>query len=305
MFPIWWAQYEGADGYYNFWNGIVKDGDQEIVSMKIFEQKGRLEALKMFEILLDYETGYITPIGYGKEYMTVQTMFLQGSGLFYVCGDWFDKEMLSMRNDIIQKEGKAYTIKQMRTPIISSIVNKLTYRTASNERMSDEMLSELVKAIDEGKTSFEGVSARDFEYVKAAREVVHSIGPGHQSVVPDYAKESAMAKDFLLFMASDKGNEIYIKATQGASLPFRYDVKEKSPELWSSLSALQKDRISYFNDKNLTVNTLAYGENSPLSRYGGVREFTTSSFGPFSRRRKRTSLRKAFTTKRLSRLFGN
>lgn len=278
LFPIWWAQYEGAEGYYNFWNGIVKDGDQEIISKKIFEQKGRLESLKMFEKLLDYDTGYITPIGYGKEYMTVQTMYLQGSGLFYVCGDWYDMEMSSMRNDIIKQEGKAYTIKQMRTPIISSIVNKLTYRTESNERMSDEMLSELVKAIDEGKTSFEGVSERDFAYVKAAREVVQSIGPGHQTVVPVYAKESAMAKDFLLFMASDKGNEIYIKATQGASLPFDYDVKEKSPETWASLSELQKDRLSYFNDKSLKVNTLAYGENSPLSRYGGVREFTTSGY---------------------------
>lgn len=277
MFPIWWAQYEGVEGYNNFWNGIVKDGDQEILSKKIFEQKGRLESLKLFETILDYKTGYITPEGYNKEMMTVQTMFLQGNGLFYVCGDWYDKEMASIRKDIIAEKGWSYTIKQMRTPIISSIVNKLTYRK-DGDRMSDETLSALVKAIDEGATSFEGVNERDFNYVKAAREVVHSVGAGHQAIIPEYAKEADMAKDFLLFMASDKGNEIYIKTTQGASLPFKYDVKEKSPETFKKLSPFQQDRLTYFTDKSLTVNTLRYGENSPLSRFGGVREFTTWSY---------------------------
>ena len=278
IFPVWWAQYEGVDEYNNFWNGIVKDGNESILSSKIFEQKGRLESLKLFEELLDYNTGYITATGYDQDYMTVQTRFLNGNGLFYVCGDWFDMEMSSMRADIIEQNGWAYTIKQMRTPIVSAIVNKLTYRDGSGNRMSNEMLSQLIKAIEEGKDSYDGVSEGECEYVKAAREVVHSIGPGPQAIIPVYAKEAAIAKDFLLFMASDKGNEIYIKATNGASLPFKYDIMNKSPETWAQLSPLQQDRLAYFNDSSLTVNTLKYGENSPLSRYGGVREFTTSNY---------------------------
>ena len=52
-----------------------------------------------------------------------------------------------------------------------------------------------------------------------------------------------MAKDFLLFCASDKGLEIYAKYTNGAALPFDYDLETKAPQVYDSISLLQKTRL--------------------------------------------------------------
>ena len=101
MMPIYWAQYEGIANYKNFWNGI----DNNRYSKGIFDQKGRLYALEVMETLLDAKNAYLTRSAPTLEFMQAQTMFLQGNGLFFCNGDWFDNEMASIRDQIIEEQG--------------------------------------------------------------------------------------------------------------------------------------------------------------------------------------------------------
>ena len=165
--------------------------------------------------------------------------------------------------------GRADTIKMMRTPVISAIIER------THSIPDDATLSEVVKAVDAGKTGYEGVTDEDFATIVAARNVVYSVGPGHNAYIPSYASGKEVAVDFLRFMATDKANEIYVRATNGASLPFRYNLREKNPELFEQISPLQKSRLNYFSEMN--VNILPSQASFPLVRYGGLSTMATGS----------------------------
>ena len=266
MLPQWWAQYEGVDGYNDYWNGTYY-GES---SKEIFKQQGRLESLKLVETYLDYDK-HLNPESMGESYTykIAQGLFLRGKGVFHVNGDWFENEMKEKKAEIKSKEGLDYSIKLMRTPIVSALGTKLG--------ITDAQLAATVDYVD-GKTSTApaGVSEDAIAAVREARGVVHSIGANHTAYVPSYAKQKGIAKDFLLFMATDKVQEIYMNATGGSSLPFKYDVKTKNPTLYASLTQMQKERIDYFNSSTVSVSVLAAKEAFPLCRFGGLGMFSIS-----------------------------
>ena len=266
MMPQWWAQYQGVSGYNDFWNGTYY-GE---TSKEIFKQQGRLESLKLFETYLEYDK-HLDPQSMSESYTykIAHGMFLRGQGVFHVNGDWFEYEMKDKKAEIKEKEGIDYSIKLMRTPIVSALGTKLG--------ITDAQLAATVDYVD-GVTSEApaGVSANAIAAVREARGVVHSIGAYHSSYVPSYAKEKDLAQDFLLFMATDKAQDIYMNATGGSNLPFEYDVKSKNPTLYASLSEMQKERLDYFNSNTVEISVLAEREAFPLARYGGLSEFSCS-----------------------------
>lgn len=275
-FNIWWAQYEGIEGYKNFYNGI----DEGAYSVKIFEQQGRVKALEVYEDILDYEKGYLNPSSSTYEFMTSQTAFLQGLAAFNVNGDWFAREMEGTSNRMTSNGQTPATIKMMKTPIISSIVEKLEYRNGNNY-MSDELLSSVIAAIDAGEEGYEGVSAADFDKLKEARTVLYSIGPNHFSVIPNYAKGKDVAVDFLLFMATDIAQEAYIKGTKGADLPFEYnwnDLETRKPDVYNSISVFQHSRLDYVNSKSYTPYTLPMPNSFPLVKFGSLMPFVETNY---------------------------
>jgi hypothetical protein len=156
----------------------------------------------------------------------------------------------------------------MKTPVISSIIEKLT--TVKD----DATLSKVVKAVDGGAESFEGVSEQDFAIIKEARNILYSVGNYHTAVIPEYAKQVELAKDFLRFMATDKANEIYTVKTGGSGLFFEYDLETKNPSVYATLSETAKMRIRCFNDEDSLV--LPIPNNFNLFIYGGVRSFKTN-----------------------------
>ena len=267
ILPIWWAQYEGVSGYYDYYNGMYYGS----VSKDIFNQKGRLEALKLFEELLSYGK-YLDPFSMSEsaKFKVVQSQFLKGATVFHVNGDWFENEMKKDKENIKNNEGIDYSIKLMRTPIISALGTKLG--------ITDAKLAEIVDYVDGVTTQKPDVNDTIIEKVREARGVVHSIGSGHMSFVPSYAQDKDIAQDFLLFMATDRAQEIYMQKTGGASLPFDYDVKTKNPTLYNSLSEMQKERIDYFNSDTVKVTVLPAPEAFPLVRYGGLREFSITDY---------------------------
>lgn len=266
-----WAQYEGSDEYINFFNGI--DSDTNSMSPAIFSQEGRLEALKVIEGIMAYDNGYTVSAGTDRAaYMTAQTQLLMGTyGLFMANGDWYDNEMRTTAEGLGDRAG---VIKMMKTPIISAIRSKTPSIT------SDEMLSDVVEAIDRGATSYDGVDNTDFQTVLKARTTIYSIGPGHTAVIPKHAAAQEVAVDFLRYMATDKANAIYCRATRGASLPFNYDPQTKDPELFGELSVFQQERLNYFYNYQTEITTLPAASSFPLVRYGGLSEWASCSNRP-------------------------
>lgn len=270
LFPIWWAQYEGIDGYYDFYNGIYENR----LSSMIFTQQGRVESLKVFESILDYDKGWYNPSSQRFDFMTAQTMFLQGNGVFHVNGDWFDNEMRKTAEALKEEEGLDYSIKMMRTPIVSGIISEL------DSVEDDKELSALISAIDAANPSLSGdgydVSSNDYNRVKEARAIVGTLGVNHTAYIPSYATAKNIAIDFLRFMGTDVAINSYMKSTGGADLPFIYDVTEKDPALYEQLSDFQKSRIDYFNQFEIEV--LPSSTGFPLAVYGGVGAFINTDY---------------------------
>ena len=211
----------------------------------------------------------------GREaYRETQNNLLLGKGLFMANGDWFDNEMKVFREGLISANGRCDTIKMMKTPVISSIIKQTP---TIND---DKTLSAVITAIDNGETSYPNVSAEDFQRILKARVCVYSIGPGHNAVVPKTAKAKTLAYDFLIYMATDKANEAYIKATNGASLPFNYDCKAKNPTLFESLSPMQKDRLEFFNNYQTEVDILPATAAFPLVLFGGLAPYKSCGDQP-------------------------
>ncbi len=267
----WWGQYEGVEGYNDFFNGIV-GGER---SIEIFKQQGRLESLKVIEKLLDYKNGFVSPASFNTEFMVAQTSFLQGSAVFHFNGDYFIDEMKEVKEMLIDRGIKVPVIKMMKTPIISSITKKCT--TIEN----DEELSALVKAIDEGSTALKGngydVNQKDFDKIFKARRIVNAALTS-SCVIPAYSKSKNLAVDFLRFMATDAGIKAYCKGASGSSIAFDFDLEKDAPELYSILEPFQQERISYMCNNDDPVYVLRKFESYPLNSYGGVSPFVNMKY---------------------------
>lgn len=292
IMQVWWAQYEGVQGYNNFYDGIVVDDDGlSSYNVGIFEQKGRLESLKVMEKLLKRTSNkesttenFLHSSSFGSNnYMVQQTSFLGGTGVFHVNGDWFDDEMKERKADLLAHGGKDYTIKMMRTPIISSIIDNCPDNTIAD----DAELSALVKAIDEGKKDLVGegydVSQQTYDKILEARFIVDGTNAGVAGVIPSYAKGKAIAIDFVRFMATDIGLGVFAKATSGATLDFEFNLMDADEEVYNSISPLNKDRIQYFNSDMHQIEILRHSGSFALVKYGNLSAFADLDyFGSFT-----------------------
>ena len=283
LYPVWWGQYEGIEEYYNFFNGVYKTSpeDEGTISSLVFKQKGKLHSLTTMEDILKWNNGYVYKKSSGLEYKQAQTNFLKGDGVFYANGDWFAKEMETTKKEIVEEYGDKYdyNIRMMRMPVVSEIIEKTP--SIPNE----ETLRAVIRAIDEGystvayalqatKNELVNVTEEDYAKIMEARGIVHAIGPLHQAGVPSYAKGKEIAFDFLRYMATDEAQEIYMKATGGASLPFNYDLKTKNNALYnelfgsSNVFAIEQDRLSYLYDQCYETNVLPDPNSFPLVKWG-------------------------------------
>lgn len=267
LYPTFWAQYEGVDQYISFFEGKVNGK----ISRDIFKQQGRLESLKVMESVLSNKHLYES--SNALSFMEAQTNFLMGKGVFMACGDWFDMEMSTVKEGLVKK-GYKDTISMMRTPVVSSIVNKTPSIKAlakSKNITNDQALASVVKAIDDNQTGLDGVDAADFKLVAAARCVVHSIGTGHTSVIPSYVDEPTkeLAKDLLRYMATDEANVIFAKNTN-SMLPYKVNIEKVDKAAYDQLPAATKSLNSFFNNELYAPVLMPDINSFPLARFGGV-----------------------------------
>lgn len=205
--PVWMAQYEGVQNYKQFLNGVDPDG---AVTEYIYTYDGALEAMKILEKLLDQTNEYHSEMS-TLDFNLMQGQFLSGAALFCVNGSWLEREMK-------QNYAEA-NIDYIRTPVVSSIVNKLD---TVNDDVALKAVIQYVDAVDAGENPEKpaGVSDEDIQIVMEARHYSYvSGGIDHQIVIPAYSKNVEVAKEFLKFMYSDKGLNIYYKVMNGNMLP--------------------------------------------------------------------------------------
>lgn len=254
VFNLWWAQYDGMTKYTDFYYGL--SGEQQ--SPAIFASTGRLKSLEVLEQLFrpDKQPGdfgydsnketyrYVYPFASeaATNYRTVQTAFLNGDGIFHANGDWFDNEMKDVRESLQNN----YTFRFMRTPVISSIVETL------DAKIDDATLAKVVAEADAGEETSAYVGDKDYGRIKEARSMV-AANEGLLAVIPKYATAQNVAVDFLRFMATDICQEIYMRNTCGATLPFT--LSEEAVSL-DAVTDIHESRLAIMQSAKLPVSPL-------------------------------------------------
>ena len=165
ILPQWWAQYDGVENYENFSYAIDEDGVKN--SINVLYEQGRLKSWEVLDRLLDESNGYYDRSSPNRDFITGQSYLLLRKGLFMFSGDWFSNEMKDLAEGY-KSEGYTDTMSMMKTPIVSSLIDKL------NTINDDLTLRQVIDEIDSGKTSssINGVSQADFDRVKEARGVM-------------------------------------------------------------------------------------------------------------------------------------
>ena len=215
LLPIWFAQYEGKANTELFLSGKDPDGE---MSPYIYTYDGQLEALKVMQKLvpLVQDGGYQHNKSTSIDFTSMQGQFLRGEALFNVNGSWLENEAAANF-----KDSETDIIK---TPVISAIVKKLSFKSLE-ATAADAKLAEIVKYVDavdagESATKPEGVTDEDIQIVTEARHYAYVAGGiDHQAYIPSYSNNIDAAKEFLKFMYSDKGLNIYYNTLNGATLP--------------------------------------------------------------------------------------
>lgn len=266
MFNIWWAQYEGADGYRDYFEGVYRDenGEKHVaLNAETLSQQGRLESFELLEKYMKKSNGYSHKNCDSMDFMNAQSAFF-GRGYandkklcaFMINGDWTDSEMKLSAAKYNQE------IRFMRTPVVSALGEKLG--------ITDAELAAVVDYVDgvsaeqptlkpsKGYTAEEIVAA-----VGEARSIVYNLGWHENIVLPKNAKQKELAKDFLKFFASDSASEIYVDALDGLNLPYGYKPANdaRSSDFVKSLDECYPD------DKAVSVS---YYKTTPLTFSGNV-----------------------------------
>lgn len=209
--PIWFAQYEGSASMANWFNGRDPSGQE---TYNIYSYDGMVKSLEILQTLLDSKKGYQHESSKTLPFTSMQGYFLRDQALFCVNGSWLETEMGS--------NYKGSNIDYIRTPIVSALSEKMSYYDASNPVENDKKLSALVDYVDGRSSSLpEGTTTEDAAIVKDARESASYIrgGHDHNMLVPSYSDQIENVKDFLRFVYSDEGLNIYYKVMEGGTLP--------------------------------------------------------------------------------------
>lgn len=232
FFLVNWAQYEGIENYLKFFDGIGFDsarGRETTKSSLIYQQKGRLESMKVAFDLLDPDNGFVLPntaeIGVNN-LNDYQKRFVDSKNklAFYFCGDWLMQEI----QDNSGAGSTASVVKMMKTPVISSIIDSTNSYSVDNEvRLpnvnDDATLSAVIDYVDGvSDTLPAGVTDSEAEFIRSARNTMGSNNDIHSVYAPAFSNAKTLANKFLIYMASDEGIQIFKDNCIGGFAPYHY-----------------------------------------------------------------------------------
>lgn len=199
MLWTWAIQYAGTKDFY------ALSQDPKLADLTD-DNNGIPQGLKVMYSMIGDNENYYT----GSSSMTfslAQTNFLMPSEdlkdevAMMVNGAWLENELRFSEDELNE------TVRPMKTPVVSAIVEKCP---TIND---DATLSAVIDAIDQGKTSYQGVSEDDFNRIATARKVEVTNAPGLEFCIPNYSDNIQGAKDFLKFFFSDKALQIWFDTT--------------------------------------------------------------------------------------------
>lgn len=274
---VWHAQYSKLEGYNKYFNLLDAD---DMRTPEIIKDMGKT---RMYQTLNQIVGSEKTDTAEADDeiraknhshntldsFDQIQIRFLAGQGVFMFNGDWFATEMDNAPAEYDDD------IRFMKTPIISAVSEQLSYYnddksadsgffglSAEKRAGYDAILRKLVMYADgecdktevqaeyaaQGKSDA-GIDG-DIEYIEEIRTYMCQLG-GHEAFIPSYADAKDLAKEFLLYMATDKAIETFMRSTYGCSSAFSYDVQTKNPELYDSFNIMQKERHVMVNNSKV------------------------------------------------------
>lgn len=270
---IWQVQYDGIE-YYNEHFLTLTDDQGKSPSLEVLtKQDGRYQVLKVLEKLLTTEN--VMPGSNSYDHITTQTMLMKDRIGMMVNGAWLGTEMASV--------GDVDDFRMMRTPVISSITDKLT--TVKDETLLRELVSaidavtngEVVEAtyLSEGgyKVNNTQISKEDWDYVKKARNTIYTDALESGYTIPNYSKEKEGAKEFLKYIFSDAGMAVHAEVSHGASFLSYSDGRKTDTSNWNEF---EKSAEENTNVGEVIVTTVHRDKGSKLfslwltNAYGGV-----------------------------------
>lgn len=251
LLEAYMAQYDGFDYYMNnFYACTDENGNSP--SKDVFTKKdGRYQTLKFAEKIITPE--YTLAGSNTKSHTEVQTEFINGRAAMMLNGSWLQNEMKHV--------GNLDDFKEMRMPVISAIVDKLS------TVKSDTHLRKLVSAIDQvtdGEkqlsdfTSGDGyvvegmnVSKKDWEIVSAARNTIVANYSSHDTFIPSYSDAKDGAAEFMKFMYSDEGYKIFVDTL---NYPWPMSLSTGETIDTSSFSEIEKSQFALVDTAEVIVD---------------------------------------------------
>ncbi len=274
---VFTMQYDGYDYYANNLYGC-KDENGESPSLNVLTKKdGRYQTMKAYETFLTSD--YVLSGSNSATHTVIQTQFLNRSAAMMVNGSWMENEMSSV--DIKD------TFLTMKTPVLSSITDKLTTVKKDSELCA---LIDAIDAVTDGKASIDDyrqgedyvvggktVSAADWDYVDIARNTIGQNYSGNGAFIPAYSDAIDGATEFLRYLFSDEGLEICANVSKIA-MPMTTDSVEIDRSSWSDfaksnaelLAAAKKHACGeYYASKHPIYNAGAINSmgNQPYIQY--------------------------------------
>ena len=226
-YQVWFAQLLGLEEYDQFYEGKYFDAEandwvlnkEKAEILNVYEDKIK-DAYTIASTFLSCNNNYMHPATSDLDYLDNDKVFAgNGFGLdfektgFLFIGSWFEKEI-----EPLLKEGviKPQEYGVMRVPVASSIVKYL-----EDSDMTDAELSAIIEAIDNGATSFDGVSEKDFAKIYQARKMaINQICSEY--VIPKIKAENESKRQaiykFAAFLMSDKAKLVVAQKLGGLSL---------------------------------------------------------------------------------------
>ena len=290
VYMEWQIQYDGMETYENFMQGKNANGEY---NPDLVASQGILESMKVMETILgtcNKNGGNVTPrekvytdntLTF-RTYTGSQSTFLYGeearrnatgatTAAMMPNGDWLENEMRTNFADRIESDKVAF--RAMKTPIISAIANKTSFKDAADK---DLKLRELVAWIDNNKQGEKPAFASDSDVaiVENARNVV-TPQSASVMVIPAYSTSKELAKDFIRFLYSDEGCKIFMGVTKGIELPMTCDYTG------IEMSEFQKSKFEIVGRPN--VKMVMKTKKYPIMYKGGI-TYYKGSYGSMESR---------------------
>ena len=267
---VWLAQYMGTDAFDRLIRFEDENGNEMLEDgYTLYDDDAFREVFRMMFRIFDQNVS-----AYGSTTQNVeqaQAKLVRGDAVFMPTGDWMLNEVsLNYPNNL-------HDITLINVPVLSALGRKLFGENTAfrlNDEDSDELLSEIVRLVDEEKTAEEiarlikenknfgyEIDVNSIQTVIDARGIYYEKGVEHNCYVAKDSPVKDIAALFLRMLASDDAIALFEAETNGSS-PFGGKVKTETDNPYEFVRAAS--RISNRSVKHEVFNG-TFGLRAKLS----------------------------------------